>query len=98
MPVEEPAFGNRISALQSEISDLGTIVDGYKARAAMGAGAAVFLLLIAALGLYDLSTGRAGIWLAVGFDESTVRTITFASGAIGLFMIVGWIFLGRKRQ
>lgn len=97
MRVDEPAFANRISALQSEISDLAAITDGYKARAALAAGAAVFLILLGVLGAYDLATGKAGIWLTVGFDEATVRRITLASGVMGLLMIV-WVFLGKKRQ
>jgi hypothetical protein len=98
MPVEEPAVGNRISTLQSEIRDLATVVDATKARAAMAAGGAVFLLLVTALGVHDLATGAAGIWLAVGFDESTVRTMTIAAGVMGLFLLIAAILRGKAAQ
>lgn len=74
-----------VAALKSEISTLGCEVDSYKARTAGAFGAAVFLLLLAVGGFYDLITHNNSIRSAVGLSLEIFQGAVVALGALGLF-------------
>ncbi|HEY6333224.1 MAG TPA: hypothetical protein VI756_28125 [Blastocatellia bacterium] len=75
-----------VAALKSEISTLGGQVDSYKARTAGAFGAAVFLLLLAAGGFYDLVTHNNAVRSALGISIETFQGIVAVLGSAGLLL------------
>ena len=50
-------------------------------------GAGVFLILLAALAGYDLMTGKAGIWMAIGITRDTLYLVAYGCGGVGVALI-----------
>jgi hypothetical protein len=78
----------QLNILRSSISELGHQIDSYKTKSAAAAGAGVFLLLLAALAAYDLSTGKSEVWRVQGLSREILvgTAIAFGSGAITLLI------------
>jgi hypothetical protein len=86
-PDEIASIDKQVVEARSRISDLGFEIDAEKASAGLAMGGGVFLILLAALAGYDLLTGKAGIWLAVGVTRDTLTWIAYGCGAAGVALI-----------
>jgi hypothetical protein len=84
----EPDSGRLMAALKSDIRTLGGEVDSYKAKTAGALGSAVFLLLLAAGGTYDLITHNNSIRSAIGVSYDVFEGIVIAVGVIGLALLL----------
>jgi hypothetical protein len=73
--------------LRSRISDLGFELDAEKAGLGLAMGAGVFLILLAALAGYDLMTGKAGMWMAIGITRDTLNLVAYGCGGVGVGLI-----------
>jgi hypothetical protein len=82
------SIDKRIVETRGRISDLGFEVDAAKTASALGMGGGVFLILLAALALYDLYTGKAGVWAAVGITRDALNWIAYGCGAAGAALII----------
>jgi hypothetical protein len=86
-PIESSSIEKRILEVRSRISDLGFEIDAEKAGLGLAMGAGVFLILLGALAGYDLLTGKAGIWVAVGVTQDTLQWVAFGCGGVGAALI-----------
>lgn len=86
-PDEPGSTDKRIILLRSRISDLGFELDAEKAGLGLAMGAGVFLILLAGLAGYDLMTGKAGIWLAIGITQDTLKLAVYGCGGVGVALI-----------
>ena len=82
----------RLSNLRSQISDLGSQVDSDKTKTAASLGGGVFLLFLTALTVYDVISGKGGVWLAaLGIDGGS---LVWMAGGLGIsatvLLIVGF--------
>ncbi|HJZ68936.1 MAG TPA: hypothetical protein VKF81_12490 [Blastocatellia bacterium] len=82
------AIDAQLKNLRSSISDLGHQIDSYKAKSAAAAGAGVFLLLLAALATYDLSTGKSEVWGVQGLSREILVGIAIAFGGGAIILLV----------
>ncbi|HKP85492.1 MAG TPA: hypothetical protein VJZ26_05315 [Blastocatellia bacterium] len=82
-PDEPSSIEQRIVEVRARISDLGFEIDSEKTGAALAMGGGVFMILLAALAYYDLVSGKAGIWLAVGITRDTLEWIAYVCGITG---------------
>lgn len=73
--------------MRSRISDLGFELDAEKAGLGLAMGAGVFLILLAALAGYDLMTGKAGVWIAIGITGDTLNLAAYGCGGVGVGLI-----------
>jgi len=78
----------QLKKMRSSISDLGYQVDSYKTKTAAALGGGVFLLLLAAGAVYDLVTGKVGMWLTLGATRETLVWITSGLGAGAMILLV----------
>ncbi|MGA9771751.1 MAG: hypothetical protein WBV94_22160 [Blastocatellia bacterium] len=101
-PRESSSTEKRILEVRAAISDLGFELDAQKVGLAMAMGAGVFLILLAALAGYDLLTGKAGIWMAIGITRDMLNLIAYGSGGIAValitYAIVKRLRRDRKRE
>jgi hypothetical protein len=92
----------RIAALRSDIRELGGEVDSHKAKTARAMGGGVFLLLLAAGGLYDIANRNVSLSTAAGISFETFTNIVIVVGCVGavllLIAIVGQIRRDRSRE
>jgi len=86
-PDESSSTEKHIIEVRAAISDLGFELDAEKAGLGVAMGAGVFLILLAALAGYDLMTGKAGVWIAVGITRDTLNLIAYGCGGVGLALI-----------
>ena len=87
-----------VAALKSEIRTLGDQVDSYKARTAGAFGAAVFLLLLAGGGFYDLMTHNNSIRSAIGISLEIFQGVVVVLGALGLFLATAGLLRHLRRD
>jgi hypothetical protein len=73
--------------LRSRINDLGWELDRERASVAASMGGGVFLALLSALAAYDLYSGNAGLWSAVGVTSDLLKWVAVLLGAAGLALI-----------
>lgn len=92
------SIDKRIIEVRSRISDLGFEIDSEKTSAALAMGAGVFLILLAALACYDLLSGKAGIWLAVGITRDRLEWIAYGCGAAAAVLMIQAIARRIKRD
>ena len=101
-PDESSSIEKRILEVRAAISDLGFELDAQKVGLAMAMGAGVFLILLAALAGYDLLTGKAGVWMAIGITRDMLNTIAYGSGGVAValitYAIVKRLRRDRKRE
>jgi hypothetical protein len=88
----------QMKSLRSRISDLGSDVDADRAGIAASMGGGAFLVLLAALAAYDLFSGKAGVWLAVGIDRDTLVWIAWILAVAGVGLIARAIFSRRRGE
>ena len=86
-PDESSSTEKRIIEVRAAISDLGFELDAEKAGLGLAMGAGVFLILLAALAGYDLMTGKAGVWIAVGITQDTLNLVAYGCGGVGVALI-----------
>jgi hypothetical protein len=86
-PDESSSTEKQITEVRSRISDLGFEMDAEKAGLGMAMGAGVFLILLAALAIYDLLTGKAGVWVAIGITRDTLNLAAYGCGGVGIALI-----------
>ncbi len=84
---ESNSTEKHIIQLRARISDLGFELDAEKAGLGLAMGAGVFLILLAALAGYDLMTGKAGVWIAVGITRDTLNLVAYGCGGVGVALI-----------
>ena len=84
---ESDSTEKQIIQVRSRISDLGFELDAEKAGLGLAMGAGVFLILLAALAGYDLMTGQAGVWIAVGITRDTLNLVAYGCGGVGAALI-----------
>lgn len=87
---------DRIVTLQESIRDLGEKVDSEKAKSAAALGGGVFALLLAAGGAYDLATGNAGVWAAVGLSVNQVYWLTIGLAVLSVLLLATAFVLHRN--
>lgn len=99
-PAESSSIEKRILEVRSRIGDLGFEIDAEKAGLGLAMGAGVFLILLGGLAGYDLMTGKAGIWVAVGVTRDALQWIAYGCGGVGAAFIIQAIVrrLGRDRK
>jgi len=95
-PEENP--GDLTTSLKSDISTLGGEVDSYKAKTAGAMGAAVFLLLLAGGGTYDLVTGNNSIRSAIGISFTVYEALVIAFGAVGFLLLLTGLVREMRRD
>lgn len=78
---------DRVAALQDGIRELGDQVDSYKARTAAVLAGAAFVLLLALGGAYDLTSGNAAVWSAIGLTETQVNWVTIGLAVSGILLL-----------
>ena len=61
-------------------------------------GGGVFLILLAALAGYDLLTGKAGIWLAIGITQDKLKLAAYGCGGVGIALIAQAIIRRLRRD
>lgn len=88
----------RLKEIRSRISDLGFEIDAAKASAGLMMGAGVFLTLLAALAFYDLFSGKAGVWLAVGITRDTLNWVAYGCGGVGVALIIQTLLRRLRRD
>jgi Na+/melibiose symporter-like transporter len=93
-PERSEANTQNITALRSNIRDLGDQVDSYKAGTAGAMGAGVFLLLLALGGAYDLINHNNSLSSAIGISQVAFRWVAIAFGIAGAALVL----LGLIRQ
>jgi Na+/melibiose symporter-like transporter len=93
-PERSEANTQNITALRSNIRDLGDQVDSYKAGTAGAMGAGVFLLLLAFGGAYDLINHNNSLSSAIGISQVAFRWVAIAFGIAGAALVL----LGLIRQ
>lgn len=86
-PDESSSTEKHIIEVRSAISDLGFEIDAEKAGLGLAMGAGVFLILLAALAGYDLMTGKAGVWIAIGITRDTLNLVVYGCGGVGVALI-----------
>ena len=86
-PDELISTEKRIIEVRASISDLGFELDAEKAGLGLAMGAGVFLIMLAGLAGYDLLTGKAGVWAAVGITRDTLNLVAFGCGGVAVALI-----------
>src|SRR5215472_5012746 len=86
--VQSNSIERRVRDLQSHIRDVGDEVDAYKAGTAAAIGGAVFCLLLSLGGLYDIATGKAGLWSEIGLSRQTFHWLVAALGALSIVLFI----------
>jgi hypothetical protein len=86
-PDESSSTEKRIIEVRAAISDLGFEIDAEKVGLAMAMGAGVFLILLAALAGYDLLTGKAGVWMAIGITRDMLSLIAYGAGGVAVALM-----------
>ena len=89
-PERTPSGDEDLTGIRSQIRDLASEVNSYKARAGGAFGASLFLILLSAGAGYDLAAGRMTPWLALGLDQVQLIGIAATLGFAGLVLV----FLG----
>ena len=84
---ESSSTEKQIIEVRAAISDLGFELDAEKAGLGLAMGAGVFLILLAALAGYDLMTGKAGLWMAIGITRDTLNLVAYGCGGVGVALI-----------
>jgi hypothetical protein len=97
-PDESISTEKRLLEVRSRISDLGFEIDAEKAGLGLAMGAGVFLILLGALAGYDLLTGKAGIWMAVGLTHDTLQWVAYGCGGIGAALMAQAIVRRMRRD
>jgi hypothetical protein len=77
----------RLRELRSVILDLGQEIDSYKAVTAAALGGGVFLGLLGAGAIYDIVSGNASVWGAVGITGSQLKSIATLLSGLSLFLL-----------
>jgi len=96
--VQPDSIDRRVRDLQSRIRDVGDEVDAYKAGTAAAMGGAVFCLLLAAGGLYDILTGKASLWTAVGLSREAFDWLVAVLGALSVALFITARIRERRRD
>lgn len=87
-----------LASLKLEISELGSQVDSYRAKTAGALGGAVFLLLLAAGGAYDVINHNNTIGFAIGISPTGFQAVVIALGVVGLVLALVGIFRQTRRD
>jgi len=88
----------RTAALKSDITTLGGRVDSYKAKTAGALGGGVFLLLLAAGGMYDLLNHNDSLRSAIGASAGVFQAVVIALSVIGLLLMLTAVFREIRRD
>jgi hypothetical protein len=92
MASTDPPIALRIALLKSQIQELGEQIDSYKAKTAGALGGAVFTLLLAAGGVYDLLNGKTSLWSGIGISKELFKWLVpgLAACSLALFALA-WV-------
>src|SRR5262245_29207882 len=82
--------------LRSSISDLSYQVDSNKTKTAAALGSGVFLLLLAALAVYDLFLSKTGVWFTKGVSRNVLAWVAVGLAVASLSLLA--LGLTRARQ
>ena len=88
----------RVRDLSTHIRDVGDEVDAYKAKTAAAMGGAVFCLLLSLGGLYDIVTGNASLWNAIGVSREAFHWLIAALGATSISLFIMALVRERLRD
>jgi hypothetical protein len=83
----EAASADRERYLRQRISETGDQIDSDKALTGSALGGCVFTALLAALAIYDLMTGKAGVWQAIGVSPGMLLLVAWLMGSISLLLL-----------
>jgi len=95
---QSDTIDRRVRDLSTHIRDVGDEVDAYKAKTAAAMGGAVFCLLLSLGGLYDIVTGNASLWRAIGVSYQSFYWLIAALGATSISLFIIALLRERRRD
>ena len=85
--LENKPAERRATELRAAISDLGHELDARRTKKAAAMGGGVFLGLLAAIAANDLAHGKAGLWLAIGINDSQLLILAVVFGVAAVLLL-----------